>query len=123
MSKPVYVKFETPKEISEKAYELVEVSRDTGKLRKGTNEVTKLVERGDAIFVVIAEDVNPPEILMHMAPLCEERKVPYGFVPSKAELGNACGLEKPTAAVAIIDAGKGKPIVDDLAKKIDGLKS
>jgi len=123
MSKPVYVKFETPKEISEKAYELVEVARDTGKLRKGTNEVTKLVERGDAIFVVIAEDVNPPEILMHMAPLCEERKVPYGFVPSKAELGNACGLEKPTAAVAITDAGKGKPIVDDLAKKIDGLKS
>lgn len=123
MSKPVYVKFETPKEISEKAYELVEVARDTGKLRKGTNEVTKLVERGDAIFVVIAEDVNPPEILMHMAPLCEERKVPYSYVPSKAELGNACGLEKPTAAVAIIDAGKGKPIVDDLAKKIDGLKS
>ncbi len=122
MSKPAFVKFETPKEISEKAYELVEVTRDDGKLRKGTNEVTKLVERGEAQFVVMAEDVTPPEILMHMPALCEERNVPYAFVPSRAELGNACGLEKPTASVAILDAGKGKPLLEDLAKKIADLK-
>jgi large subunit ribosomal protein L7Ae len=122
MSKPAFVKFETPKEISEKAYELVEVTRDDGKLRKGTNEVTKLVERGEAQFVVMAEDVTPPEILMHMPSLCEERNVPYAFVPSRAELGNACGLEKPTASVAILDAGKGKPLLEDLAKKIADLK-
>ena len=122
MSKPAFVKFETPKEISEKTYELVELTRDGGKLRKGTNEVTKLVERGEAQFVVMAEDVTPPEILMHMPALCEERNVPYAFVPSREELGNACGLEKPTASIAIIDAGKGKPLLDDLAKKIADLK-
>jgi len=122
MSKPIFVKFETPKEISEKAYELVELTRDSGKLRKGTNEVTKLVERGEAQFVVMAEDITPPEILMHMPALCEERNVPYAFVPSREELGNACGLEKPTASIAILDAGKGKPLMDDLAKKIADLK-
>lgn len=121
MSKPAFVKFETPKEISEKAYELVELTRDSGKLRKGTNEVTKLVERGEAQFVVMAEDITPPEILMHMPALCEEKR-PYAFVPSRAELGNACGLEKPTASVAILDAGKGKPLMEDLAKKIAELK-
>jgi len=122
MNKPAFVKFETPKEISEKAYELVELTRDSGKLRKGTNEVTKLVERGEALFVVMAEDITPPEILMHMPALCEERNVPYAFVPSREELGNACGLEKPTASIAILDAGKGKPLLDDLAKKIADLK-
>lgn len=122
MSRPVFVKFETPKEISERAYELVELTRDSGKLRKGTNEVTKLVERGEAQFVIMAEDISPPEILMHMPALCEERSVPYAFVPSRAELGNACGLEKPTASVAILDAGKGKPLLEDLAKKIADLK-
>jgi large subunit ribosomal protein L7Ae len=122
MSKPPYVKFETPKEVSDRVYELVELARDSGKLRKGTNEVTKLVERGEAQFVVLAEDVNPPEILMHMPALCDERKVPFAFVPSKAELGNACGLEKPTASVAITDAGKGKPLLDDLIKKIAELR-
>ncbi len=122
MSKPAFVKFETPKEISEKAYELVELTRDSGKLRKGTNEVTKLVERGEAKFVVMAEDITPPEILMHMPALCEERNVPYAFVPSREELGNACGLEKPTASIAILDAGKGAPLMEDLAKKIADLK-
>jgi len=122
MSKSPYVKFEMQKDLSEKAYELVELSRDTGKLRKGANEVTKLVERGDVIFVVMAEDVTPPEILMHMPPLCDERSIPFGFVPSKAELGNACGLEKPTSAVAILDAGKGKSLMDELTKKITDLR-
>jgi len=122
LAKPVYVKFEMPKELQDKTYEIVELARDSGKLRKGTNEVTKLVERGEALMVVMAEDVSPPEILMHMPALCEERNVPYAYVPSKAELGNACGLEKPTAAVAILDAAKGKPAMDDLADKIKVLK-
>jgi large subunit ribosomal protein L7Ae len=110
-----------PKELADKAYELVELARDGGKVRKGTNEVTKLVERGEALLVVMAEDVSPPEILMHMPALCEERSIPYAFVPSKAELGNACGLEKPTAAIAILDAAKGKPALDDLAEKLKAL--
>ena len=60
MPKPVYVKFEMPKELADKVYELVELARDGGKLRKGTNEVTKLVERGETLMVVMAEDVSPP---------------------------------------------------------------
>jgi len=118
----VYVKFETPKELSDKAYEIVEIARDGGKLRRGTNEVTKLVERGEAQMVVMAEDVSPPEILMHMPALCDEKNVPYAFVPSKAELGNACGLEKPTAAVAVLDPAKGKPAMDELSEKLKDLK-
>ena len=122
MAKPVYVKFEMPKELADKVYELVELARDGGKIRKGTNEVTKLVERGETSMVIMAEDVSPPEILMHMPALCEERNVPYAYVPSKSELGNACGLEKPTAAVAIVDAGKGKPLLDELAEKLKALR-
>ena len=62
MSKAMFVRFEMPKELSDKAYEIVEAARDTGKVRRGTNEVTKLVERGDAQLVILAEDVQPPEI-------------------------------------------------------------
>lgn len=122
LAKAVYVKFEMPKELVDKTYEIVELARDSGKLRKGTNEVTKLVERGETTMVVMAEDVSPPEILMHMPALCDEKNIPYSYVPSKAELGNACGLEKPTAAIAIIDAAKGKPALDELAEKLKALK-
>lgn len=122
MSKPMFVRFEMPKELSDKAYEIVEAARDTGKVRRGTNEVTKLVERGEAQLVILAEDVQPPEILAHMPLLCEERNVIYAYVPSKAELGNAVGLEKPTASVAILDAGKAKPALESFAEQIKQLK-
>jgi len=122
MAKAIYVRFETPKELSDKAYQVVELARDSGKVRKGTNEVTKVVERGDAQIVVMAEDVQPEEILAHMPLLCEEKAIPYAYVPSKQELGVACGLGKATASVAITDAGKGKPVMDELVAKLRPLK-
>src|SRR2546430_2434399 len=87
MPKPMYVRFEMPKELVDKTYQSIELAKETGKVRKGTNEVTKLVERGEAQFVVMAEDVQPEEILAHMPLLCEEKGVPYAYVPSKQELG------------------------------------
>jgi len=118
----VFVRFETPKELSDKAYSLAEIAREGGKIKKGTNEVTKAVERGAAAIVIMATDVNPPEILAHIPELCDERNVAYVYVPSKAELGNAIGLEKPTASIAIIDVGKGKPICDEITQAVKALK-
>ncbi len=121
MGRPIYVRFETPKEMYDEVYELVETARDTGKVRKGTNEVTKLVERGDALFVVMAEDVAPEEILAHMPLLCAEREVPYAYVPSKQELGVAAGLGKSTASCCIVDPGKGKSLLADLTTRVKKL--
>ncbi len=119
----IFVKFETPKELSDKAYQLAEIARDGGKIKKGTNEVTKAIERGDAAIVIMAVDVDPPEILAHIPALCEERGVTYVYVPSKAELGNAIGLEKPTASIAIIDVGKGKQLCEDVSQSANKLKN
>ena len=118
----VFVKFETPKELSDKAYSLAEIARDGGKIKKGTNEVTKATERGEAVIVIMATDVAPPEILAHMPALCDEKNIPYVYVPSKAELGNAIGLEKPTASIAITDVGKGKQLRDEIMKAVSELK-
>ncbi|NJF24486.1 50S ribosomal protein L7Ae [Thermococcus sp. Bubb.Bath] len=121
MAKPSYVKFEVPSELAEKALEAVEVARDTGRIRKGTNETTKAIERGQARLVVIAEDVDPEEIVAHLPPLCEEKEIPYIYVPSKKELGAAAGLEVPAASVAIVEAGKARELVEDIATKVKEL--
>jgi len=118
----IYVKFQTPKEVQDLAYDLVEKARDNGKLCKGANETTKQVERGQAKLVVMAEDVTPEEILAHMPLLCEEKNIPYTYVPSKEELGNAAGLKVSTAAVAILNPGKEKTGIENLIKKIETLK-
>ncbi len=118
----MYVNFEMSEELIDKSYEAVEIARDTGEVRKGTNEVTKVVERGDAKFVVMAEDVNPPEILAHMPLLCEEKGVPYAYVPSKQELGAASGIDSYSASVAITEAGKAEQMIENLKKSIEDLK-
>jgi large subunit ribosomal protein L7Ae len=119
----MFVRFDTPKELGTQIYEAVEKARSTGKIAKGANEVTKQVERGVAKFVVMAEDVTPEEILAHLPILCEEKGIPYGYVPSKAELGNAAGLAVGTAAVAVVDAGTAAESVEDVAKKTGALKA
>jgi len=106
MSKKSYVKIQIPKEIADKAYQVLEIARDSGKLRKGTNESTKAVERGVAKLVLLAEDVDPPQVVAHLPILCEERKIAYLYVPSKEELGKATGIDVPTAAVSIEDPGE-----------------
>src|SRR5438876_4701442 len=55
MAKPMYFRFEMPKDLVDKTYQSIELAKESGKVRKGTNEVTKLVERGEAQFVVMAE--------------------------------------------------------------------
>ncbi len=98
---------------AEKAYEAVEVARTTGKIKKGTNEATKAIERGNAKLVVVAKDVNPPEVTMHLPILCKEKKVPFAEVPSKEELGAAAGIQVGTSAVAITDAGEAKDLLSE----------
>ncbi len=101
-------------ESSEKAYQAIEAARTSGKIKKGVNEVTKAVEKGLAKLVVVAKDVSPAEITMHLPLLCKEKEVKLVEVPSKEELGAAAGLSVSTVAVAIVDEGKAKGIIESL---------
>src|SRR5256885_1663244 len=120
--KSVYVRFQVPKEAVDKTYQILQVAKDTGKLRKGTNESTKAIERGIAKLVVIAEDVEPPEVVAHLPILCEERNAPFIFVPSKQQLGASLGIDVGSAAATIIDAGEAQHIVEQVITSIGNLK-
>jgi len=113
-----YVKFQTPKDISDKLLQLVEMAKNSGKLRKGLNESTKAIERSIAQLVIVAEDVEPEEIVMHIPQLCDEKNIPYAFVPSKLELGRAAGIEVGSAAISITDAGEGKDLLKEVLKRL-----
>lgn len=117
-----YVKFDIPKELSGKVLQAVETARNTGKLRIGVNETTKATDKGIAQLVVIAGDVEPEEIVMHLPVLCEEKKIPYVYVPSKLELGRSSGIDVGAAAIAIADAGEGKNLIKDVVNSLEQLK-
>ncbi len=107
---------ETTNETIEKVYQAIELAKTTGKLKKGVNEVTKVVERGQAKLVAYASDITPAEIVMHIPLLCKERKTACYKVGTKEELGAAAGLGIPTAAVAIVVEGEAKNLLKELIK-------
>ena len=109
---------EISKELNSKVLQLVEAAKNSGKIKRGTNEATKTVERGKSQLVVIAGDVDPPEVVMHLPVLCDEKKIPYVHVQSKLELGRASGIDVPTAAISIVEVGEGKEILKEVLKKL-----
>lgn len=122
MSKPFYVRFEVSKEVADAAYEALQIAAKTGKVRKGTNETTKSIERAQAKLVVIAEDVDPPEVVAHLPLLCEERKTPYIFVPSKRRIGDATNIDVPAASACIVEQGEAEELVREIITRVEDLK-
>ncbi|MHA1917493.1 MAG: 50S ribosomal protein L7Ae [Candidatus Ranarchaeia archaeon] len=122
MSKPSYVKFSIPQELATKALEALNEAKNSGKIRRGTNETTKAIERSVAKLVIIAENVTPPEIVAHLPLLCEEKKIPYIFVPTKQDIGTATGIETTASAAAILDANKADALMKDIIEKVSALK-
>jgi large subunit ribosomal protein L7Ae len=118
-----YVKTQASEELQNKALEALEVARDTGKIKKGSNEATKAIERSIAQLVLIGADVEPEEIVMHLGPLCDEKKIPYIFINKQNDIGAASGLDVGSAAAAIVKPGKAKETIEDLAKQITALKA
>ena len=96
-------------------YQIVEKARKTGKIEKGTNEVTKAIERGTAKLVVYAGDVEPKEIIQHIPLLCKEKGIPCQEADNKQKLGLSAGLSVSASSIAVIEAG-------DADKDIAGLK-
>ncbi len=121
MSTPFYVTYQTTPELEEKALQLLKKAHENGKVRKGTNETTKAVERGLAKLVVLATDVQPPEVVAHLPMLCEERKVPYVFVASKQKIGEAAGLEVSAAAACVVETQE-KDLLAEITNTISSLK-
>jgi len=95
-------------------YSIIEKARKTGKIDKGTNEVTKAVELGAAKLVVYAGDVDPKEIVAHLKPLCKEKGIKCVEVDSKEKLGIAVGIPVKASAVAIIEMGEAAEEISNL---------
>ncbi len=113
-----YIDMETPKELVPQIVEMLSVAKESGKIKKGINEATKSIERKSAQFVVIAGDVSPEEIVIHLPMLCKEKGIPYAFLPTKKDLGGAVGIAVGTSAVAVENAGGAAEKLQDILKRL-----
>jgi U4/U6 small nuclear ribonucleoprotein SNU13 len=82
--------------------DLIQQAANYKQVKRGANEVTKALNRGQSAFVVLAADAEPIEILMHLPLLCEDKNVPYCFVRSRTALGRACGISRFVIACTVL---------------------
>lgn len=103
--------------------DLVQQATNYKQLKKGANEATKTLNRGISELIVMAADAEPIEILLHLPLLCEDKNVPYVFVPSKIALGRACGVSRPVISCSITtnEVSQLKPTIDAMKLKIEQL--
>ncbi len=113
-----YIDLEIPAELVPQILDMLSVAKDGGKIKKGVNEATKAIERKTAQFVVIAADVTPEEVVVHIPMLCKEHNIPYAFIPTKKDLGAAVGIPVGTSAIAVENAGGATEKLQDIIKKL-----
>lgn len=119
-----YVDFEVPDALKNSVLDFVKNTvKKNGRIKKGMNESTKAIERGKAKLVVIASDISPAEIVMHLPPIAQEKKIPYVFVNTKAELGKAAEIHTPCSALAILEFDKSiEADFKEIIKQISNLR-
>ncbi|XP_023224721.1 NHP2-like protein 1 [Centruroides vittatus] len=109
--------------LTTKILNLVQQAANYKQLKKGANEATKTLNRGQAEVIIMAADTEPLEILLHLPLLCEDKNVPYVFVKSKHALGRACGVSRPVISCSITmnEGSQLKPQIQVLQQEIEKL--
>lgn len=52
-------------------------------------------------IVVIAADISPMDVISHIPVLCEDHSIPYIYIKSRAQLGEASATKRPTSVVMV----------------------
>lgn len=110
-------------DVTQRILDIVQQASHLRQLKKGANEATKTLNRGISEFIVMAADASPIEIVLSLPLLCEDKNVPYVFVPSKIALGRACGVTRPVIAASVTsnDASQLKSQINQIKDEIERL--
>lgn len=89
------------RKVTRKLHKLVRKASQAKFVKRGVKEVVKALRKGEKGFVIIAGDISPIDVISHLPIMCEDRKIPYFYVPSKLDLGSAASTKRPTSCVLI----------------------
>ncbi|KAJ6118722.1 hypothetical protein N7471_013342 [Penicillium samsonianum] len=109
--------------LTQELLELLQQAIQYNQVKKGANEVTKSLSRCTSEMVILAADADPLAIVMHIPFLCEDKNVPYVFLPNKLAIGRACGVTRPIIAATITsnETSDLAPLIERLRDKVDRL--
>lgn len=89
------------RKMTKKLHKLVKKATLAKSVRRGVKEVSKAIRKGEIGLLVIAGDISPVDVVTHLPVMCEDRKIPYIYVPSKLDLGAAAQTKRPTSCILV----------------------
>ena len=108
------------KKLTKKIHKLVKKGSGAKIIRRGVKEVVKGLKKNEKGICIIAGDIFPVDVISHISSYCEDKDVPYIYVPSKHDLGAAASVKRPTSVV-FVNSKKSfdeKELLDKVVKEI-----
>lgn len=90
-------------------------------LRCGLKDVQTRIRKGETGIVIFAGDVTPIDIMCHLPGVCEDKNIPYVYVPSRMDLGAAMGVKRGCLTVMIRSNDEYKDAFDELKEEVNHL--
>ncbi|XP_070839236.1 H/ACA ribonucleoprotein complex subunit 2-like protein [Chaetodon trifascialis] len=109
------------KKLSKKLYKCVKKAAKVKNIRRGVKEVQKFINKGEKGIVVLAGDTLPIDVYCHLPVMCEDRNLPYAYIPSKVDLGSSAGSKRPTCVILIKPHPDYKDAYDECVEEVSGL--
>ncbi|XP_028134416.1 H/ACA ribonucleoprotein complex subunit 2-like protein [Diabrotica virgifera virgifera] len=110
------------KKLAKRCYKLVKKAmKQKTYIRCGLKDVQKRLRKGETGIVLFAGDVWPLEIMCHLPIVCEDKNIPYVFVPSRKDLGAAMGVKRGCLTVLIKPHNEYKDSFDELSEEVKHL--
>ncbi|PIO38322.1 H/ACA ribonucleoprotein complex subunit 2-like protein [Aquarana catesbeiana] len=89
------------RKLTKRLYKCIKKAVKHKNIRRGVKEVQKFINKGEKGIVVLAGDTLPIEVYCHVPVMCEDRGIPYAYIPSKSDLGAAAGSKRPTCVIMV----------------------
>ncbi|XP_044133301.1 H/ACA ribonucleoprotein complex subunit 2 [Bufo gargarizans] len=109
------------RKLTKRLYKCIKKAVKHKNIRRGVKEVQKFINKGEKGIVVLAGDTLPIEVYCHVPIMCEERSIPYAYVPSKSDLGAAAGSKRPTCVILIKSKEDYEDAYNDCVEEVEAL--
>ncbi|XP_067113461.1 H/ACA ribonucleoprotein complex subunit 2-like protein [Osmerus mordax] len=109
------------RKLSKKLYKCVKKAAKLKQIRRGVKEVQKFINKGETGIVVLAGDTLPIDVYCHLPIMCEDRSMPYAYIPSKVDLGSSAGSKRPTCVIMIKPHEEYKEAYDECLEEVSAL--
>lgn len=109
------------RKLSKKLYKCVKKASKVKNIRRGVKEVQKFINKGEKGIVVMAADTLPIDVYCHLPVMCEDRSLPYAYIPSKGDLGSSAGSKRPTCVILIKPHEDYQDAYDECVSEVSGL--